>query len=291
MAIRQVLPSRREDARLPSPQGSPNQSASAGCEGLTEVAGRVRSGSGASSAEAADCPAPTPTPPRHLLGQIDALSVVSPRGQESQKPETLPRLALRPQPRRARGTHLRQAGHGRRPRCRRFPLAPPPPSSSACAPIYTPTTSRRRRVRGIQPDTSTMRATDNHHADRRASHVSGGPFDQRRRDGCGRPGTRSRISRAEIWLEVHSAARADGGDLVVVTISSFAPTWSTYPWMATRAGCQPSPTPRPPPGPPPTPDAASKNVLLSRIILRSGRRVSWRSRQTRGVGRGWSDAR
>jgi hypothetical protein len=66
-----------------------------------------------------------------------------------------------------------------------------PPRSSACAPIYTPTTSsRRRRVRRIQPDTSTMRATDNHHADRRAGHVSGGPFDQRRRDGAADPARR-----------------------------------------------------------------------------------------------------
>jgi hypothetical protein len=58
----------------------------------------------------------------------------------------------------------------------------------ACAPIYTPTTSsRRRRVRRIQPDTSIMRATDNHHADRRAGHVSCGPFDQPRRDGAADP--------------------------------------------------------------------------------------------------------
>ena len=89
-----------------------------------------------------------PHQPPHLPATCWAsstLSVVSPRGQESRKPETLPRLALRPQPRRARGPHPRGAGHGRRPRCRWSPLAPPrqvrPP-----APRSTPRRPHRGRA-------------------------------------------------------------------------------------------------------------------------------------------------
>jgi hypothetical protein len=135
-----------------------------------------------------------PHQPPHLPATCWAsstLSVVSPRGQESRKPETLPR---------ARTTAAAPPSPWPTPPWSRTRSSTPlsivsagatPPSSSACAPIYTPTTSSRpRRVRRIQPDTSTMRATDNHHADRRAGHVSCGPFDQRRRDGAADPARR-----------------------------------------------------------------------------------------------------
>jgi hypothetical protein len=134
-------------------------------------------------------PRTTPTPPRHLLGQLDPepSSARAGRSPESRK--------------RCPGSH-----YGRSPaepvahtpvepdtvvdpavdgvRWRHCQVRPPAPRS-------TPETSSwRRRVRRIQPDTSTMRATDNHRADRRAGHVSCGPFDQRRRDGAADPARR-----------------------------------------------------------------------------------------------------
>ena len=93
-----------------------------------------------------------------LLGQLDALSVVILRGQETRKQSG--RLGC------VRRCHARGVGVGSSTPLSMVSAGATPPSSSACAPIYTPTTtSRRRRVRRIQPDTSIMRATDNHHAD------------------------------------------------------------------------------------------------------------------------------
>jgi hypothetical protein len=134
-----------------------------------------------------------PHQPPHLPATCWAsstLSVVSPRGQESRKPETLPRLALQPQPR-ARGPHSRGAGHGRRPRCRWSPLAPPrqvrPP-----APRSTPRRPHRGRAAsdGSSPTHRPCERRITTTPTDEPGHVSCGPFDQRRRDGAADPARR-----------------------------------------------------------------------------------------------------